>query len=185
VDAIFNSGLLVFFGEMGDKTQLLSLILVARYKKPWLILLGVLIATLANHALAAVVGQHVASYFSPDTIRWTLGISFFVFAIWILFPDKEGEIKSNSHFGILLTTIISFFIAEMGDKTQLATIALAATYSSVLLVTVGSTLGMIASNAFAIFVGERALRRIPMQTVRVISSTLFVLFGLAIIFEIF
>ncbi len=182
MEAIINSSLLVFISEMGDKTQLLSLVLVARYKKPWVILFGVLIATLANHALAAWAGAYVASLISDTTMKWALAAIFFAFAGWILIPDKEGELKSGSHFGVFVTTVIAFFIAEMGDKTQLATVALGAKYASILYVTIGSTIGMLGSNALAIFLGEKLLVRIPMNQVRIAASVLFALFGLGIIF---
>jgi Ca2+/H+ antiporter, TMEM165/GDT1 family len=161
IEAILNSALLVFASEMGDKTQLLALILVARYKQPWTILLGVLIATLANHAIAAGVGAYAASFVSETTLRWILGVIFFVFAAWILIPDEEGEVANVSRFGVLMTTIVAFFIAEMGDKTQLA--------------------GMLGSNALAVFLGERLLKKIPMKWVRITASILFVVFGLVVI----
>ncbi len=166
---------------MGDKTQLLSLVLVTRYGRPWLILLGVLIATLANHALAAGAGDLMAKYVSDDVLRWVLGVTFLIFAAWILIPDEEGEVKNTSHMGVLMTTVISFFIAEMGDKTQLATVALGAKYSSIFFVTLGSTVGMVGSNALAIFLGEGLLRKIPMKKMRIAASFLFVLFGLAVL----
>lgn len=166
---------------MGDKTQLLTLILTARYKKPWTILLGVFIATLLNHALAAYAGQWFSSFFSAQTLKWGLAITFFVFAAWILIPDKEDEPQGEGRFGALVTTIIIFFIAEMGDKTQLATIALGARYANTTLVTVGTTLGMMASNSLAIFMGDKLLKKIPMKWVRIFASTLFVLFGIGIL----
>lgn len=181
METIISSCLLVFISEMGDKTQLLSLILVARYKRPWMILFGVLVATLANHALAAGLGDFVGSRVSPEHLRWALGAIFLFFAAWILVPDKEGEIKNASHLGVFMTTVVSFFVAEMGDKTQLATVALAAKYSSVFLVTVGSTLGMLGSNALAIFLGEKLLSKIPMKTIRIMASVLFALFGVGIL----
>ncbi len=183
MDAILNSFLLVFAGEMGDKTQLLSLILTARFKKPWIIMAGVLVATLLNHALASWAGNFVSSFFSPQQLTWGLALLFFGFAAWILVPDKEGEIQESGRFGAFMTTTISFFIAEMGDKTQLATIALGARYPSVVLVTLGTTLGMLASNALAVFFGERFLAKIPMKWVRIIACVLFVLFGLAILWQ--
>lgn len=179
--AVVNSFLLVFLSEMGDKTQLLALILTARYKKPWVILAGVLVATLANHALASGVGSWIASQVSAQTLKWILALVFFFFAGWILIPDKEGEAQNSSKFGVFLTTLISFFLAEMGDKTQLATVALGAQYSSLLLVTIGSTLGMMGSNALAIFLGDGLLKRIPMKSVRIFASILFVLFGIGIL----
>lgn len=181
MEALINSFLLVFAGEMGDKTQLLALVLAARFKKPWTILLGVFIATLLNHALAAWAGAALSALVSPTTLKWSLAIIFFAFAAWILIPDKEEELKQVSSFGALVTTIIAFFIAEMGDKTQLATIALGARYDSTTLVTIGTTLGMLGSNALAIFLGEKLLKRIPMKWVRIFASVLFVLFGIGII----
>lgn len=177
-----NSFFLVFVSEMGDKTQLLALVLATRYKKPWTILVGVLIATVLNHALAAALGEWVSSYVSAQTMAWILATTFFIFAAWILIPDKEGELKQTSRFGALVTTIIAFFLAEMGDKTQLATVALGAKYSSTMLVTLGTTLGMLASNALAIFLGHKLLARIPMKFVRIFASSLFILFGIGILF---
>lgn len=181
IDALLNSFLLVFAGEMGDKTQLLSLMLTARYKKPWTILLGVFIATILNHALAAWGGAWLASLFEPQTLKYLLAITFFGFAIWILVPDKETEFENNSHFGVLLSTIVAFFIAEMGDKTQLATIALGARYADVGAVTLGTTFGMMVSNALAVFLGHKLLKRISMTLVRRIACVLFMLFGLGIL----
>lgn len=167
---------------MGDKTQLLALVLAARYKKPWTILAGVLVATVLNHALASWAGVWVASLMEPRTLKWVLAFIFFAFSAWILIPDKEGEFKQNGRFGPFITTVIVFFIAEMGDKTQLATIALGARYSDAWLVTMGSTFGMLASNALAIFLGERLLRKIPMKWVRIFAAVLFAAFGLLIVF---
>ncbi len=181
MEALINSFLLVFVGEMGDKTQLLSLILAARYKKPWTILAGVTLATLLNHALASWAGGFVAGLISPVVLKWSLAFLFFAFAFWLLIPDKEGEIKTGSRYGAFLTTVIAFFIAEMGDKTQLATIALGARYSDALIVTLGTTLGMIASNALAIFLGPKLMAKIPMRWVRIFACVLFVLFGVAIL----
>lgn len=166
---------------MGDKTQLLSLILVARYKKPWVILAGVTVATLLNHALAAWLGGSVASMVNPALLKWSLAVTFFIFALWILIPDKEGEIRTGNRYGAFFTTVIAFFIAEMGDKTQLATIALGARYASPALVTVGTTIGMVAANALAVFLGEKLLSRVPMQSVRIIACMLFAAFGVLII----
>lgn len=181
MDTLINSFLLVFAGEMGDKTQLLALLLTARYRKPWTIMAGVLVATLLNHLLASMAGHYVASYFSPETLKWSLAIIFFAFAAWILVPDKEEELKSTDRFGAFITTVVAFFIAEMGDKTQLATVALGARYANTALVTIGTTLGMVASNALAIFLGEKLLRKIPMKWIRIFASALFVIFGLFIL----
>jgi putative Ca2+/H+ antiporter (TMEM165/GDT1 family) len=181
METLLNSFLLVFAGEMGDKTQLLALVLATRYKKPWTILLGVFIATVLNHALASWAGAWASSNFSPSTMAWVLAITFFVFAAWILVPDKEDEFKEPGRFGALVTTIIVFFLAEMGDKTQLATVALGAKYASITLVTIGTTLGMLASNALAIFLGKKLLEKIPMKWIRVFASLLFVAFGVMIL----
>jgi putative Ca2+/H+ antiporter (TMEM165/GDT1 family) len=178
VEIFFNSFLLIFLGEMGDKTQLLSLVLVARYKKPWTILLGVFFATVLNHALSAWAGGWVSSFLEPRTLRWIIAALFFGFGLWILVPDKEEEFKERGHFGVFFTTVIAFFLAEMGDKTQFATIALGARYAnSVVLVTVGTTLGMMISNALAVFFGEKLLRRIPMKFVRIFTCVMFMIFG--------
>jgi putative Ca2+/H+ antiporter (TMEM165/GDT1 family) len=166
---------------MGDKTQLLSLVLMARYKRPWTILFGVLVATLLNHALAAWAGNYLSSFVSDEWMKWILAFIFFAFAAWILVPDKEGDIKDETHFGVFLTTLISFFIAEMGDKTQLATIALGAKYSNIALVTMGTTVGMLGSNALALFLGKKLVCRIPMNKLRIAASALFVFFGIAIL----
>lgn len=181
LSALVNSFLLVFVGEMGDKTQLLALLLAARYRQPWVILSGVFVATILNHALASWAGGLLASYFDPTVLKWALAILFFGFAIWILIPDKEEELKATGRFGAFLTTVVAFFLAEMGDKTQLATVALGARFSQVWIVTLGTTLGMMASNALAIFLGEKLLKRIPMKWVRVFASALFFLFGIGIL----
>lgn len=181
METLVNSFFLVFASEMGDKTQLLALLLTARYRKPWVILLGVFIATVLNHALATWAGGWLATFMGPTTLKWVLAAVFFAFAVWILIPDKEEELKSEGRWGALVTTIVAFFIAEMGDKTQLATIALGARYNSLALVTLGTTLGMMGSNALAIFLGDKMLKRIPMKYVRMFASALFVIFGVLIL----
>ncbi len=183
MEALINSFLLVFAGEMGDKTQLLALILAARFKKPWTILAGVFVATVLNHALASWAGGFVAEQLSRETLKWALALVFFAFAAWILVPDKEEEAGVGSRYGVFLTTVVAFFLAEMGDKTQLATVALGARYTNVLTVTLGTTLGMLASNALAIFLGEKLLKRIPMKWIRVFTSLLFALFGAMILWR--
>lgn len=180
LEAFFNSFLLVFAGEMGDKTQLLALLLTAKYRKPWTILAGVFVATILNHALASWVGGWVGSLVPTPILKWSLVLVFLVFALWILIPDKEEEIKSDGHFGPFVTTVIAFFIAEMGDKTQLATVALGAAYTNIWWVTLGTTLGMMGSNALAVFLGDKLLQRIPMKWVRICSCVLFIIFGLGI-----
>lgn len=183
MQALFNSFLLVFAGEMGDKTQLLALVLARRYRQPWVILAAIFVATLLNHGLASYAGAWVSTLVSPQTLAWILAGLFFAFALWILVPDKEEELKPVGKWGAFLTTLIAFFIAEMGDKTQMATIALGATYDAdqTWLVTVGTTLGMMASNALALFFGEKLLQKIPMKWVRLFACALFVLFGILIL----
>lgn len=181
MDAVLNSFLLVFVGEMGDKTQLLALILAARYRKPWTILAGILVATLFNHALATWVGTFAAAHVDPKYLKYGLAFMFFAFSIWVLFPDKEEDVQTTGRFGAFMTTVVVFFLAEMGDKTQLATIALGARYSSIALVTFGSTIGMLASNALAIFLGDRFLKRVPMKWVRIAACFLFAAFGFVIL----
>ena len=183
MDAVLNSFLLIFASEMGDKTQLLALVLMARFKKPWTILLGILIATLLNHALAASAGDRIADALSPNVLAWILAVTFFAFGIWILFPDRSEDIGFSKRFGAFSTTLVTFFIAEIGDKTQLATLALAAHYSSIGLVTMGSTLGMLASNGMAIALSEKLMKKISMTWIRRISCALFILFGLAILYR--
>lgn len=181
MDALLNSFLLVFISEMGDKTQLLALVLTARYRKPWTILFGVLIATLLNHALASWAGGWIALQLNPKTLRWCLALIFFAFACWILIPDKEGELKSEGRLGPLLTTIVAFFLAEMGDKTQLATVALGAKYADTILVTIGTTAGMLGSNSLAVFFGDILTTRFPMKWIRRFASILFAMFGIGIL----
>lgn len=183
MQALINSFLLVFASEMGDKTQLLALLLASRYKKPWTILLGVLIATVLNHALATWAGAWVSTLVTHQTLIYILSGIFFVFGLWILIPDKEEEFKERGHFGALVTTVIAFFIAEMGDKTQLATIALGARYQDVVMVTIGTTIGMMGSNSLAIFLGEKLLRKVPMKWVRLFSCILFIAFGIGILIK--
>lgn len=183
MEVLINCFILVFAGEMGDKTQLLALVLAARFRKPWTIMLGIFVATILNHALAAWGGGMAAAYIGPEYLRWGLALIFFAFAAWILIPDKEEELKKESRFGAFLTTVIMFFMAEMGDKTQLATIALGARYANLTLVTLGTTLGMLASNALAIFLGDKLLKRIPMQRIRQFACGLFVLFGILILIK--
>lgn len=181
LSTFLNSTALVFVGEIGDKTQLLALLLATRYRKPWTILAGVLVATLLNHALAAFAGNWLASLFSPDVLRWALAASFLAFAAWVLIPDKEEEPVASGHWGAFLTTCVAFFIAEMGDKTQLATIALGAHYPNAFAVTLGTTVGMLLANALAIFLGGKLLARIPMIWIRRFAAFLFLSFGFGVL----
>jgi putative Ca2+/H+ antiporter (TMEM165/GDT1 family) len=166
---------------MGDKTQLLALMLVAKYRQPWTILFGILVATILNHAFASWFGIFVSSYFSAEFLKYSLSLIFILFGFWMLIPDKESESPPAHQFGVLITTVISFFFAEMGDKTQLATIALGAQHNNFVEVTIGTTLGMLASNALVLIFGEKILKYFPMRWVRVFSCGLFILCGLWIL----
>lgn len=182
MDAIFNSFLLVFISEMGDKTQLLALVLAAKFRKPIPIILGILVATLLNHSLASYLGLFVTKYISPEKLKWILSATFIGFGLWILIPDKDEGFKENHRWGPFLTTVVAFFFAEMGDKTQLATVALGAKYISAFMVTLGTTLGMLGADGLAVFFGHKFTERIPMVFVHRIASALFILFGIGIFF---
>ena len=176
---LFSTGI-VALAEMGDKTQLLSLVLAARFRKPWPIVLGILVATLANHALAGAVGAWVTGVLGPDVLRWVLGISFLAMAAWMLIPDKldEDDSAKVSRFGVFGTTLVAFFLAEMGDKTQIATVMLAAKYSNAYLwVVAGTTLGMLLANAPVVWLGERMMRVVPVRVVHVTSALIFAALG--------
>jgi putative Ca2+/H+ antiporter (TMEM165/GDT1 family) len=181
LEIIINSFGLVALAEMGDKTQLLAFVLAARFKKPVPIIWGILFATLLNHALASFIGGWVAKEISPEVLKWILGISFFLFAGWILVPDKQEDLETKNHWGPFLTTLIAFFLAEMGDKTQLATVAMAAQYQNIALVTVGTTLGMLFSNGLAVFFGPWITAKIPFKLVRVVTAIAFCAFGIGIL----
>jgi putative Ca2+/H+ antiporter (TMEM165/GDT1 family) len=181
LEQLINSFLLVFVGEIGDKTQLLALLLASRYQKYGSILAGVFTATILNHALASWVGLQAAQLIPDHILKWVLAGAFFAFAIWVLIPDKETDIKTRGSWSVFAITFVSFFLAEMGDKTQLVTVALGAKYSSVVLVSLGSTLGMMASNGLAIFWGPRILQSIPIEWVRRLTCMMMCIFGLLIL----
>lgn len=180
MEVFLNSFLLVFAGEMGDKTQLLALILATKYRKPWTILAGVFVATLLNHALASYLGEWLSLWISATNLKWILIALFVGFAFWILIPDKQEDVQKESRYGAFLTTLFLFFMAEMGDKTQFATVALGARYNDVVNVTLGTTLGMMGSNALAIFLGPQLLARLSMTWVRRGACLLFLAFAAAI-----
>jgi putative Ca2+/H+ antiporter (TMEM165/GDT1 family) len=179
VDAILASFVLVFVAEMGDKTQLLALTLASRYRRPWPVLGGILAATVVNHGLASAVGTEVAALVPPRVMAAALAVTFIAFGLWTLRPDTLDEDARPARFGPFLTTAVLFFLAEMGDKTQLATVALAARYRSIGLVTTGTTLGMLAADGLAVLLGERLARVVPMSRIRAIAAALFLAFGLA------
>ena len=170
---------IVALAEMGDKTQLLSLVLAARVRKPWPIVLGILVATLFNHALAGAVGSWVTTALGPDVLRWVLGGSFIAMALWMLIPDKldEGDGDGAPRAGVFVTTLIAFFLAEMGDKTQVATVMLAAQFNAWAAVVAGTTLGMMLANVPVVWFGDRITRKVPIRLVHTIGAVVFLVLG--------
>ena len=182
MEAFLVSTGIVALAEMGDKTQLLSLVLAARFRKPWPIVLGILVATLANHALAGAVGAWVTSVLGPQVLRWVLGGSFIAMAVWMLIPDKldEGEDGGRApRLGVFGTTVVAFFLAEMGDKTQIATVMLAAQYQTWAWVVAGTTLGMMLANAPVVWLGDRLVKKVPIRVVHLVSALIFAALGAA------
>ena len=179
LEAFFTSTAVVALAEIGDKTQLLAIVLATRFKRPLPIVMGILVATLANHFLAALVGERASAFLDGDWFRYVVAISFILMAGWTLIPDKLDEEEAKpARFGAFVTTVIAFFLVEMGDKTQIATIALGAQFSAVLPVTAGTTLGMMIANVPAVYLGQALIQRIPLGTVRVIAAVLFLIIGL-------
>ncbi|MGA9469150.1 MAG: TMEM165/GDT1 family protein [Candidatus Macondimonas sp.] len=173
---------LIALAEIGDKTQLLSLFLAARYRRPVPILIGILIATLVNHGLASVLGSQVGALFTPDQLRWGVGGLFVLMGAWVLIPDRLDEDPETSpRFGVLGTTLVLFFLAEMGDKTQIATVGLAAQQGQWFAVTCGTTLGMLLANAPVVLLGDRLARRLPLKTIRTMAALSFILLGLGVL----
>jgi putative Ca2+/H+ antiporter (TMEM165/GDT1 family) len=180
MEAFFISTGIVALAEIGDKTQLLAFILAAKFRKPLPIILGILVATLANHGFAGVLGSWITSLAGPQTMRWVLGISFIAMALWTLIPDKFDEDDAKlARFGVFGTTLIAFFLAEMGDKTQVATVALAAQYHAIFTVVAGTTLGMMIANVPAVLLGDRIANRMPVRLVHTIAAAIFALLGVA------
>jgi len=180
MEAFLVSTGIVALAEIGDKTQLLAFILAAKFHKPVPIIIGILIATLANHGFAGAVGAWVTTLLGPETLRWVLGVSFIAMAIWTLVPDKLDEDDAKlAQLGVFGTTLVAFFLAEMGDKTQIATIALAAQYQSLAMVVAGTTLGMMLANVPAVILGDRIANRIPVRLVHGIAAAIFAVLGVA------
>ena len=179
MESFFISTAIVALAEMGDKTQLLALVLAARFRKPWPIVLGILAATLANHALAGAVGAWVTTVVGPSVLRWVLAASFLAMAVWMLIPDRldEGDVAGAPRWGVFGTTLVAFFLAEMGDKTQIATVMLAARYDAYLWVVAGTTLGMMIANAPVVWLGERITRSVPIRAVHGVSAAIFLVLG--------
>ena len=186
LDALLVSTGVVALAEIGDKTQLLAFILAARFKKPLPIIVGILLATLINHGIAGLIGAWITSTINPEVLRWILGISFIGMAVWTLIPDKIEEEESllGSKYGVFGATVITFFLAEMGDKTQIATVALAANYGTPLLVVIGTTLGMLIADVPAVFLGAKFANKIPMKLVHSLAAAIFAILGMLTLLQI-
>jgi putative Ca2+/H+ antiporter (TMEM165/GDT1 family) len=185
MEAFLVSAGLVAIAEIGDKTQLLAMILATRYRKPVPIILGILVATLANHALAAWVGSAVAGWLGADAMRWIVGVLFLAMAGWCLIPDKADEgPKAASHAGAFAATAIAFFLVEIGDKTQIATVALAARFHSVAVVTAGTTIGMLIANVPAVLFGDVLARKLPLGAIRACAAAAFAVLGVLVLLKV-
>jgi Ca2+/H+ antiporter, TMEM165/GDT1 family len=182
MEALWISTGIVALAEIGDKTQLLAIVLAARFRKPWPIIAGIFVATLLNHAAAAGLGYIIAQWLSGDIFRIAVGVSFIVMAAWALIPDKEDDRAEKTNAGgIFLTTLVAFFLVEIGDKTQIATSLLAARYQEIALVTAGTTLGMMLANVPAVFLGEAVTKIVPLSYVRISAAFVFLLIGLWVV----
>jgi putative Ca2+/H+ antiporter (TMEM165/GDT1 family) len=179
MEAFLVSTSIVALAEIGDKTQLLAFILAAKFRKPLPIVLGILVATLANHAFAGAIGAWITSLVSPQAMRWILGLSFLGMAVWTLIPDKFDEEDAKlAKYGVFGTTLIAFFLAEMGDKTQVATVALAAQYQALVSVVAGTTLGMMIANVPAVLLGDRIAHALPVRKVHAVAALIFAVLGI-------
>jgi putative Ca2+/H+ antiporter (TMEM165/GDT1 family) len=180
MEAFLVSTGIVALAEIGDKTQLLAFILAAKFRKPVPIVLGILAATLVNHGFAGALGSFITSLVAPQAMRWILGVSFLAMAAWTLVPDKFDEDEAKlARFGVFGTTVIAFFLAEMGDKTQIATVALAAQYNALFAVVAGTTLGMMIANVPAVMLGDRLANRLPVKLVHRVAAAIFAVLGVA------
>ena len=186
MEAFLVSTGVVALGEMGDKTQLLAIVLAAAFRKPWPIVAGIFVATIVNHAAAGAVGGWVAQALGPDVLRWVIGVSFLAMAGWMLIPDKIDEENAGGkpRFGVFGTTVVAFFLAEMGDKTQIATVALAARYPEVVQVVLGTTFGMMLANVPAVFLGDKIAQKVSMRLVHGIAAVIFAILGMLTLFNV-
>jgi len=186
LSALLVSTGIVALAEIGDKTQLLALMLAARYRRATPIVLGILVATIANHAFAAALGAWLTQALGPDTLRWVLGLGFLAMAAWTLIPDHldADALRLKTGMGVFMTTVVAFFLAEMGDKTQVATVALAAQYQAFLAVVTGTTLGMMLANVPAVLLGERVTRKVPIRAIHAVAAVIFLVLGLMALFNV-
>ncbi|MFT3967052.1 MAG: TMEM165/GDT1 family protein [Sphingobium sp.] len=179
MEALLTSTAVVALAEIGDKTQLLAIVLATRFKRPLPVVAGIFVATLANHFLAALVGQQVASILDGLWFRYLIAASFLAMAVWTLIPDKIDDLEDKpARFGAFLTTVIAFFLVEMGDKTQIATVALGARFHEVIPVMIGTTVGMLLANVPAVYLGHELIKRVPLNVVRMVAALLFLVIGL-------
>jgi len=186
MEAFLVSTGIVALAEIGDKTQLLALFLAARWRRPWPIILGIFTATIVNHALAGAVGAWLTQVIGPDALRWILGVSFIAMAAWMLVPDKLDEVETGKlRLGVFGTTVVAFFLAEMGDKTQVATVALVAQFQAYYAVVAGTTLGMLIANVPAVLLGDKLAHRLPVRLVHGIAALIFACLGLAALLGLF
>lgn len=182
MEALFTSTLIVALAEIGDKTQLLAILLATRFKRPLPIVAGILAATLANHFLAALLGSQVASVLDGQWFRIGVALSFIAMAAWTLVPDKIDDLDEKpARFGAFATTLVAFFLVEMGDKTQIATVALGARFHDVVAVTAGTTLGMMIANVPAVYLGQELVKRVPLKAMRIVAALLFLALGLSLL----
>ncbi|MCZ8132955.1 MAG: TMEM165/GDT1 family protein [Steroidobacteraceae bacterium] len=183
LEAFLVSTGIVALAEIGDKTQLLSFVLAARFRRPWPIVWGILVATLVNHALAGAAGTWVVHLLGPDALRWVLGLSFIAMAAWMLKPDEidDDDAKAPANLGVFGTTLVAFFLAEMGDKTQIATVALAAKYGAWAAVVIGTTLGMMLANVPAVLLGDRITKWVPVRVVHAVAAGIFAVLGVVVL----
>jgi putative Ca2+/H+ antiporter (TMEM165/GDT1 family) len=186
MEALLTSTGVVALAEVGDKTQLLAFVLAARFKKPLPIIAAIFCATIVNHGLAGAAGSWITSLLSPETLRWVVGGSFLGMAVWTMIPDKieEEETKIANHLGVFGATLVTFFLAEMGDKTQIATVAMAAHFPNPVMVVIGTTLGMLIADVPAVFVGDRFSKKIPMKLVHSIAAAMFAVMGLLTLLKV-
>jgi putative Ca2+/H+ antiporter (TMEM165/GDT1 family) len=181
MEALLVSTVIVTTAEMGDKTQLLALLLICRYQQVWPILWGILVATLANHFLAALAGVWIGTSVPEDWLRWGLGIGFILMAAWVLIPDGEDDLPAASRHSVFWTTTMLFFLVEIGDKTQVATGGLAATFDSLAIIVLGSTIGMVLANAPVVWLGQRFACHLPLRTLRALAALLFFALGIGVL----